>query len=150
MLPYARHADLAIIPWGVIGGGALTGKYLQENNDTKRLKEGSTRLSERSIKIAQEVVQVAQELGCPPLDVAINWVRQQKGLFIPLIGARNTPQLKDWLASLELQIPTQFLQRLHEASKIELGFPHDFLASDNVKDVAFGGSFNKLDKHHLH
>jgi hypothetical protein len=39
------------------------------------------------------------------------------------------------------------LARLDEASRIELGFPHDFLASDGVRDVVFGGTFGKIDNH---
>ena len=39
------------------------------------------------------------------------------------------------------------MQRLSDASKIELGFPHDFLASNEVRDLVTGGMDSMLDNH---
>ncbi|MBC8111104.1 MAG: aldo/keto reductase, partial [Verrucomicrobia bacterium] len=75
MIPMANHTDMAVAVWAALAGGALTGKYLTQNDDPKRIKEGSTRVNERSSKIAQEVVNVATAIGCSPAQVAINWVR---------------------------------------------------------------------------
>jgi 16S rRNA (cytosine967-C5)-methyltransferase len=38
---------------------------------------------------------VAEETGHTPSQVAINWVRQQKGLYVPILGARTVAQLMD-------------------------------------------------------
>ena len=35
------------------------------------------------------------------------------------------------------------MQRLNEISKIELGFPHDFLDSQMVKDIIYGGTYHR-------
>lgn len=36
-------------------------------------------------------------------------------------------------------------QRLNEVSKIEPGFPHDFLASDMICERLFGGTYGDLE-----
>ncbi len=36
-------------------------------------------------------------------------------------------------------------QRLNEVSKIEPGFPHDFLASDMIRERLFGGTYGDLE-----
>jgi aryl-alcohol dehydrogenase-like predicted oxidoreductase len=94
------------------------------------------------------VAVVAEEAGATPSQVAINWVRQieeaRGGALIPLIGARTVEQLKDNLASLERPLSESQLARLAEASKIELGFPHDFLASNEVRNLVFGGTYNSI------
>ncbi|GAA3332930.1 hypothetical protein GCM10020331_094960 [Ectobacillus funiculus] len=67
-----------------------------------------------------------KELAVSPAQVAINWVRQQAGTVIPLIGAKREEQMKDNLGSMAFRLSETHLTQLNEASKIELGFPHDF------------------------
>ena len=144
LLPMAQHFGLAVTPWGAIGGGALTGKYLQ--GETGRVAEGSARRNERSNAIAAKVVEVAGQLGVPPAQVAINWTRQRDaGLTaIPLVGARTAAQLSNSLGCLDFTLPTDALQALDTVSAIELGFPHDFLASDNVRELVYGGVYDRI------
>jgi aryl-alcohol dehydrogenase-like predicted oxidoreductase len=145
LLPMAKALDLAVTPWGAIAGGALSGKYLK--NETGRVPEHSIRRNDRSNTIAEAVVKVAEKLGITPTQVAINWVRQKNQVMIPIIGARKLEQIQDSLKCLDFTLPEDALAELNEVSKIELGFPHDFLASDGVKDVAFGGTFNQIENH---
>jgi aryl-alcohol dehydrogenase-like predicted oxidoreductase len=147
LLPMAKAFDMAVTPWGVIGGGALTGKYLR--GESGRVPEHSIRRNTRSLDIAQEVVNVAAELSVTPSQVAVNWVRQRVQNTMPIVGARHVEQLKDSLKCLEFTIPSEMMVRLDEVSKIELGFPHDFLASEGVKEVAFAGMFDKIENHRL-
>lgn len=147
LLPMAQELDLAVTAWAPLAGGALTGKYLITNNSPKRLKEGSKRINERALNIAAEVVQIAKELNCSPGNVALRWVMQQKGILIPVAGARNTAQLKENLKCFEIQLNNEHINRLNKVSKIELGFPHDFLNTDGVKQVTFGGMIDKIDNH---
>lgn len=147
LLPMAKTLDMAVTPWGVIGGGALTGKYLR--GETGRVPENSLRRSERSSDIAQEVVNVAQELGVTPAQVAINWVRQRVSNVMPIVGAKRVEQLQDSLKCLDFVIPDEIMTRLNEVSKIELGFPHDFLSSEGVKQSAFAGMYDQIINHRL-
>ncbi|AYQ33660.1 aldo/keto reductase [Runella sp. SP2] len=147
LLPMAQALDMAVTPWGVIGGGALTGKYLR--GETGRVPENSLRRSERSSDIAQEVVDVAHELGVTPTQVAINWVRQRVSNVMPIVGAKRVEQLQDSLKCLDFVIPDEIMTRLNEISKIELGFPHDFLSSEGVKQSAFAGMYDNIINHRL-
>jgi len=147
LLPMARELGIAVTAWAPLAGGALTGKYLSKNDSPKRLKEGSRRVNEKSLVIAAEVVKIAEEINCSPGNVALRWVMQQKGVIIPVVGARNSAQLKDNLKSLDVKISAEQLNRLNEVSKIELGFPHDFLMTDGVKQVSFGGFIDKIQNH---
>jgi len=53
--------------------------------------------------------------------------------------------VEDNLASLDHPLNDEQLARLAEASKIELGFPHDFLGSTEVRNLVFGGTYNHID-----
>jgi hypothetical protein len=73
------------------------------------------------------VIQVAEKIGRTPAQVALNWVRQQPGVIVPLVGAKTRAQLDDNLGCLEFELAAEDVARLDAVSKIELGFPHDFL-----------------------
>lgn len=139
LLPMAKHFGLAVTPWGAIGGGALSGKYLR--GDKGRLAESSARLSERAQGIAAKVVEAAEKMGAQPAQVAVNWTRQRDAQLtvVPIVGARTAAQLQSTLECVAQQIPDELIRELDEASAIELGFPHEFLQSDGVRDLVFGG-----------
>lgn len=148
LLPMARSFDLAIAAWAPLAGGALTGKYLkQDDSEMKRLKPTSARLNERAITIAREVQIIADEIGCKSSHVALNWLRQKKGVIIPIIGARTASQLEENINYLTFSLTDDQMQRLDDVSKIELGFPHDFLTSDVVRDILYSGLYASIENH---
>ncbi|MBD2103523.1 aldo/keto reductase [Leptolyngbya sp. FACHB-261] len=156
LLPMARALGLGVTAWSPLASGLLTGKYNQNastqnastgsSSESKRLEQAQfTELSERNLGIAAAVQQVAQEIGKSPAQVALNWVRQKK--IIPIIGGRKLSQVKDNLACLDFELADAHLKSLDEASQIQLGFPHDFLA--RTRGATFGGMFEAIDNHHL-
>jgi aryl-alcohol dehydrogenase-like predicted oxidoreductase len=148
LLPMARALDIGVLAWSPLGGGVLTGKYERDRQNSaskQRLFEGSASLSERNLSIAAEVQRIAAEVGRSPSQVALNWVRQQNGTVIPVVGASKVSQVRDNLACLDFELSEDQLRRLEEASGIELGFPHDFLSTDTIKDLIFGDTYSSLD-----
>jgi aryl-alcohol dehydrogenase-like predicted oxidoreductase len=150
LLPMARHFDLAVTPWSPLGSGLLSGKYASVADGGKpdhRLSEGSHRLTERNLAIARAVSEVAGEIGATPAQVALAWVCRQPGVQIPIIGARRVDQLKDNLACLEVVIPDAMMAKLDEVSRVEPGFPHDFLTRDPIPTLVYGADPERLDRH---
>ena len=146
LLPMARELDLAVTPWGALGSGLLSGKYNVDPTQKGRLA-GSKTVNDRNLAISKLVMDIARECGCTPAHVALSWVRQQPGVIIPLIGARNTAQLRDNLGCLDVRLDEGQLRRLDEASAIPLGFPHEFLQSANIVDLVYGGYRDRIDAH---
>ena len=128
-----------------MAGGALTGKYLKDEKG--RVPEHSLRRNEKSTAIAKEVVKIAEELGKSPAQVALNWNRQKEQIVIPIVGARKVEQIEDSLGCLDFKLSDEDIKRLDEVSKIELGFPHDMLQSDQVKEVISGGTHSQIENH---
>ncbi len=148
LLPMARAFDMAVTPWSVLGAGILTGKYNQTQDADGRIAQWGT-VPERDLAIAAKVVKVAEEIGRTPSQVALNWVRQQPGVIVPLVGARRLSQIEDNLGALDFQLTDEQISRLDEASRIDLDFPHDFLASDEVRGVVYGGAYEQIENHRL-
>lgn len=145
LLPMAKSLDLAVTPWAPLAGGALSGKYLK--GEKGRVPDNSLRINERSQKIAQAVVNVADEMGVTPTQVALNWCRQKNQVVIPIVGARSLTQIEDSLGCINFKLSNEQIVKLDEVSKFDLGFPHDFLASDNVKNILSGETWGKVENH---
>jgi aryl-alcohol dehydrogenase-like predicted oxidoreductase len=143
LLPMAQSLELAVTTWGVLEGGALTGKYLADADGPRRYDGAGERVN----AISREVVAVADELGATAGQVATAWVLEQPWPIIPIVGARSEAQIRDNLGALELELTDEQLERLSEASGFRLGFPRSFLESDHVRGLIFGDTFEVIDDH---
>jgi aryl-alcohol dehydrogenase-like predicted oxidoreductase len=151
LLPMARALDLGITAWRALGAGLLTGKYNTEKPGSpaqpRRIAVDDARLTERNLSIAAALRTVAQQIGRSPAQVALNWLRQQPGVLIPILGARTLEQLRDNLGCLDFGLGQDELQALDHASRIDLGFPHDFLAADSLRKILYGDTLPLLENH---
>lgn len=149
LLPMARAMDVGVTAWGAIGGGVLSGKYGKgQDIDSKRVQANQMRLSDRNLAIAAEVEKIAAEVESSPAQVAINWVRQQRGTVIPLIGVRTVTQLQDNLGALEFELSDDQMSRLEAVSHVDLGFPQDFLSIEMIHRAVYGDTYDRLVIHH--
>jgi aryl-alcohol dehydrogenase-like predicted oxidoreductase len=140
-LPMARAHDLAILAWGLLEGGILSGKYSQPAEEPRR----ESRVGERALEAGNKVAQIAEELGCTPAQVAIRWVKQQPGNVIPILGCRTENQLLENLGFLEVELSEEHMAALSAIADFKPGFPNDFLHSDHVRGLIFGDTYAKLD-----
>ena len=146
LMPMARAFEMAMTPWGILGAGILSGKYNPEKVQEEKGRASLWgEINEQRLSIALIVEEISREIGCTPPQVAINWVRQQPGTVIPILGARRASQILDNLAALDYAISPDQLTRLDQASHIDRGFPHDFLASDGVRNLVTGGTYHQID-----
>jgi hypothetical protein len=64
---------------------------------------------------------------------------------IPIIGARKLAQVKDSLACVGIKLDPVLIARLDTFSRIEMGFPHDFFATEMVRNLSSGGMRDRID-----
>ncbi len=151
LLPMAEALGLSVCDWSPLGGGALTGKLLGSPRPADapgRVASGAVAhfdqyRTERTAAIARAVVDAAAEVGCSPAQLAIAWLRRQSPAHIPVVGARTAAHLADNLGALDVAIPDGVAARLDAASRIALGFPHDFFRAGR-RDW-FGPHLDQLD-----
>jgi aryl-alcohol dehydrogenase-like predicted oxidoreductase len=162
LLPMAHALDIGVTAWSPLGAGVLSGKYNKQavSNDDKGKQQNrldvvgnpmtAIFLNERNFSIAKEVQEIAREIDRTASQVALNWIRQQnkqnKGVIIPIIGAKTEAQITDNLGCLDFELTPDQLKRLDDKTKIQLGFPHDFMSEDNLTFL-FGKSFSLIDNH---
>ncbi len=145
LLPMARHWDMAVMTWGILEAGILTGKFLGKPPEATRVDGSKLELSQKATGVVKTVQDIAAESGHSMAQVAINWVRQHPhNQIIPILGARSQAQLQDNLGALDWRLSQEQIGRLDEAGKIDLGFPHGFL-DGNI--YLFGKTFDWIDNH---
>lgn len=150
LLPMARDLGIGLTAYSPLGAGWLAGG--RGAGPDLRPPEGASRLSrvgaeadERNARIAAEVRRLAEEVDRPASHVALGWIRQQANGIIPIVGAQDARQLEENLAGLDLRLSEEQLQRLDEISKIEPGYPHDFLAREDTRERVYGSLSDLLD-----
>lgn len=147
LLPMADALDMGVTVWSPLEAGILTGKYLggDEERTEGRVTTTDRELTDREREVAQAVVDVADDLDVSAAQVALAWIRQQNGQLIPILGATKPHQLEDNLASLDVTLSDEHLAALDEVSHVEMGFPHDFLAQENIANFVRGDLRDRID-----
>lgn len=142
LIPMAEELGISVTAWGGLGNGVLTGKYL--DGQTGRLRENSPRFSEKNNRIASALKAIAEELNLAPSQIALAWIMQRRSPVIPVLGIRSETQLIDNLGSIQVRLSEDVVKRLDEVSSIELGYPHDLLASAGSQTDLYAGLYNHL------
>ncbi|MCB9604897.1 MAG: aldo/keto reductase, partial [Sandaracinus sp.] len=86
------------------------------------------------------------ELGVTSAQVATAWVASRGYGYLPIVGARKVEQIADTMRASEVTLSPEHLAKLDEVSRIELGFPHDFLRAEYVQDLVHSGVRGRVDR----
>ena len=145
LVPMANAFKLGLVAWSPLAGGLLSGKYHSKKGAAPDARYSSEmakqflRTGERPDRIVAALEKVSQQVGRSEAQVALAWLQTRQIPVIPIIGARRIEQLRDNLASLELQLTREQVAALDQSSAIDMGFPHDFYERELVKAMAYGG-----------
>lgn len=133
LLPMAAAFNLGTVGWSPLGGGLLTGKYRKGEIGRAQglgvIVHGES--DDRKTATVDEVLAISAETGLSAGQISIAWVLAKGPL--PIIGPRTLEQLADNLASAEVILSAEHIQRLDTASAITLGFPHDVVAASSPR-----------------
>lgn len=97
ILPVCRERKIGFLAYGPLGGGILSGKYIQpadfKGNDARsffyKYYKGD------KFNQVQNLLNRLKEYHKPLNQLAINWVRQQPGVVSVLVGCRTAQQVQE-------------------------------------------------------
>ncbi|WP_068078322.1 aldo/keto reductase [Novosphingobium lentum] len=140
LIPMAQALGLGVMPWSPLKNGLLSGKYAtgavnpaDPDGGRRAMMEAIGYVNERTVGIADAVKRVADAIGATSAQVALAWTLANPAVTAPLVGARTLRQLEDNIGALAVELDAEHLATLHAASRIDGGFPHDFLQMDFIK-----------------
>ena len=90
--------DIAAVPYKVLHGGLLSGKYHQEQDAPKgtRIHEQPSwmpQLTDAQAQKLEKIREVAKALGSSMVEYAIDFVLRQAAVASAIIGVKNTVQI---------------------------------------------------------
>ncbi len=140
LLPMAAALGLAVVPWGVLGAGVLTGKPAEE----RRWPEDG--VSERTERVVAALREVADAHESTPSQIAIAWAGQRFSppTIIPIIAATREEQIVENLAAAEITLEPAEIEAIDDAGQPQLGFPRDFLESTGVRELIYGDTYQRI------
>lgn len=129
VLPAAAELGVGLLAWSPLGRGVLTGKYRRTVPADSRAASPHLAgfvepyLGGGSAAVVEALVTAAEGLGTSPLAAALAWLRVRAQVSSAIVGARTALQLRDSLASVELELPAEIVAALDEVSTPALGYP---------------------------
>ena len=131
---------LGIIPWGPLGGGFLSGKYLAdqrpENPEEGRLattpdqdeEAWARRATDQNWQILETIAQIISDHPSATYSqVALSWLLAQPAVESIVLGVRTLEQLQDNLGAADFHLTEAQLDKLDKASTAAKGYPYRFL-----------------------
>ena len=125
ILPYCADNNIGVISYGSIGGGVLTGKFMdgRPTFDGGDIRAGSfypyllAENWDNTMRIARAVEAVAKDRGVPMVQVSINWVLATRGMTSAIAGARTPEQVVMNAGSAEWSLTDAEIELINNASK---------------------------------
>jgi aryl-alcohol dehydrogenase-like predicted oxidoreductase len=116
--PMCVREGLGVINYFPLAGGFLTGKYRSENDAAgkARARNVTKYLNERGYKVLAALDKVARERDSTPAQVALAWAMARPSITAPIASATNLDQLKDLIASANLNLDRESIELLNQAS----------------------------------
>ncbi len=126
IIPMAIDQKLAVMPWSPLAGGFMSGKYNRDKD-----KAGGRRDSfdfppinkDKAYDIIDVMETIGKEHNASVAEVALAWVRLQKGVTSTIIGAKTTDQLHANIKSTELVLSADDLKKLDDVSALSKEYP---------------------------
>lgn len=118
MIPLCKEEGIAILPWSPLARGFLTGKYERGEIPKTPRYQSDKPLAERYFKpedydVVETVQAVAKEKGVTPAQISLAWLLH-KGVTSPIIGATRVEHIEEAVASLEVKLDAEGMERLEK------------------------------------
>lgn len=123
ILPTLRELGISVTAYGVLSRGLLSGHVpaAGAKGDIRvvrmpRFQQGNL---ERNLSLVDALRRIGEDKGASPAQLVIAWVRSRGADIVPVIGARRREQLKEAIASLDLNLDANDLARIEAAVQPE-------------------------------
>lgn len=140
LIPFADYNNIAKLGWAPLAGGILSGKHhinSPDAVDSLRKDRAANRRNAQIDSIVMSLIELSSQLEITPSQLALLWVLRKQKSFVPIIGVRTIEQLNDNIGTLNANYDQRVIDNLTELSKIDMGFPFNFLNGARTKEVMY-------------
>jgi aryl-alcohol dehydrogenase-like predicted oxidoreductase len=114
-----RREQIGVLSYYALASGFLTGKYRNEADLAKsHARGGAVRryLNPRGLGVLAALERVAEHHRATPAQVALAWLIARPGLTAPIASATSVEQLQELLGAVKLELSSQDIAALDQAS----------------------------------
>jgi L-glyceraldehyde 3-phosphate reductase len=106
ILPLCQREQIGVIPYQVLQGGALTGKYRRgqeapEDSRQREKPEWTLALTDANFDLLEQIEAEAKARGRSLVQHALQALLEQPGVFSLIIGVKRMAQIDDLIAAVE-------------------------------------------------
>jgi len=119
LAPLCQAEGLACLPYFALARGFLSGKYRPGGGQVQSQRAGGVQESyanERGFAVLEVIDQIARAHEVAVASVSLAWLRAKPTVLAPIASATSPEQVSELLASAELELSDEELERLDEAS----------------------------------
>lgn len=122
LVPLCLREEIGIIPYSPLVQGLLSGKYgpdlvIDELDDRKRILLFQKEWFGKCLTVVDGLTPVADKYGKTKAQLAINWVRSQRGVASVIIGGRNAGQVLENTGATGWELSKEDLEYLDRISR---------------------------------
>ena len=115
VLPVAERYGMGTLVWGPLAQGMLTGRIRKgRQTDLRRANMFRHITDERRLDAVEQIIPLAEEAGLPMTHLAMAFAIAHPSVTSAIIGPRTMEQLDDLLASADVSLSDEILDRIDE------------------------------------
>jgi len=115
VLPITQRYGMGTLVWSPLAKGMLTGRIRKgQETDLHRAGMLTSFSDEARLDAVEQIVPLAEEAGLPMTHLAMAFAVSHPGVTSAILGPRTMEQLDDLLASLEVSLSDEILDRIDE------------------------------------
>jgi aryl-alcohol dehydrogenase-like predicted oxidoreductase len=126
IIPLLNDQKVGLLVWSPLAGGFLSGKYKRDDMGKEGRRTGFDFPpvdKDRAFNVLDVLHPMAQNKGVSVAQLALAWLLHQPAVTSVIIGANKMEQLEDNLASINVTLGSEDLQRLDEVSRLPAEYP---------------------------
>ena len=132
LMPLAEDQGVGALVWSPLGWGRLGGKIRrgqplpEDSRLQNKMVVGAGPLPEDELvyKVVDVLDEIAKDTGRSVAQLALAWVLSRPTISTVIIGARDEKQLRANLASAEITLTPEQIEKLDAASQTKLAYPY--------------------------
>jgi aryl-alcohol dehydrogenase-like predicted oxidoreductase len=140
IVPLLKDQGTGLLVWSPLAGGLLSGKFSRENQKPEDSRRSSFDFpvvdKERTWRILDVLRPIAETHQTGVATIALAWVLAKPFVTSVIIGAKSSEQLKQNLASVEVQLTEEEVKKLDEVSALPPEYPGWMVPFQNVNRLA--------------
>jgi aryl-alcohol dehydrogenase-like predicted oxidoreductase len=115
VLPVAQRYGMGALVWSPLAKGMLTGRVRKgQPTDLRRAAIFTSFSDERRLDAVEQIIPLTEQAGLPMTHLAMAFAIAHPGVTSALIGPRTMEQLDDLLASADVTLTDDILDRIDE------------------------------------